>query len=203
MNLLLIVGDASAAALRPVAPAIAAWVKTGQPAPLIFSESEWLASADVFPIEIEDMREAHRLLGGRDPFESVRTERSDLRQELEREIRSKLLRLRTEYAAAAPSGKALGELLENSAGTFFVLFRAVARVVGKVPPAEPAALVAEVAAAAGMDPAAFDWVLGRLAGRKVPALAPYDPAGGRYMDAIERLARFVDQMGLAGQGTNG
>jgi len=41
-------------------PVFAEWIRKGETAPLIFSEAEWQASADVFPIEIEDMRDAHR-----------------------------------------------------------------------------------------------------------------------------------------------
>ncbi len=194
INLLLIVRDASVAALHAATPVVAEWTKAGQPPPLIFSEAEWRASTDVFPIEIEDMRDAHRVLAGRDPFDRVATRRGALRTELEHEVRGKVLRLRTEYAAAAADGKSLGRLLVHSAGTFFVLFRAFLRLTGGVPPAGHDALVRETAAAAGLDAAVFDWVLAALDGKNPPALAAYDPIAGRYVDAIEKLADFVDKM---------
>jgi len=194
LNLLLIVKDASVAALHAATPAIAEWARGGQPPPLIFAEAEWSGSTDVFPIELEDMRDAHRVLAGRDPFGAVATRRAELRLELEREIRGKVLRLRTEYAAAAADGKALGRLLVHSAGTFFVLFRAVLRLGGGVPPAEHGALVRETAAAAGLDAAAFEWVLAALEGRRAAELAPYDPVAGRYVDQMEQLAEYVDRM---------
>jgi len=193
LNVLIILRDASDEALRPAATVLADWTKAGEPAPLVFSEAEWRASADVFPIEIEDMREAHRLLRGPDVFAGLQTSRSDLRQELEREVRGKLLRLRTEYAAAAPSGKALGRLLLGSASTFLTLLRAALRLAGRVPPRGPGELVRAAADVAGMDAAAFEWVVGRLEGKAMPALEPFDPAAGRYVDAMERLARFVDE----------
>jgi predicted nucleotidyltransferase len=193
LNVLIVVRDASAAALRPVVPVLADWTKAGEPAPLVFSEAEWTASTDVFPIEIEDMRSAHRHLRGRDVFEGLTTTSADLRQELEREVRGKLLHLRTEYAAAAGDGKALGKLLLASAGTFLTLLRATLRLAGRVPPAEPAALVEAAAEVAGMDAGAFGWIVGRLAGQAMPALEPFDPIGVRYVDAIERLVRFVDE----------
>ncbi|MEJ2237521.1 MAG: hypothetical protein P8X82_04425 [Gemmatimonadales bacterium] len=61
---LMIVRDASPEALRPIGAHITSWSKKGNPPPLIFSEMEWRSSADVFPIEIEDMREAHILVSG-------------------------------------------------------------------------------------------------------------------------------------------
>ena len=194
LNLLLIVKDASVTALHAATPLVAEWARGGQPPPLIFAEAEWLGSTDVLPIEIEDMRDAHRVLAGRDPLAGMATRRSDLRTELEHEIRGKVLRLRTEYAAAAADGKALGRLLVHSAGTFFVLFRACLRLGGGAPPADHGALVRETAAAAGLDATAFDWVLAALAGKPPADLAPYDPIAGKYVDQMEKLADYVDKL---------
>ena len=41
--------------------------------------------------------------------------------------------------------------------------------------------------------AAFDWVVGKIAGRTVQALKPYDDIGARYVDELEKLADFVDR----------
>lgn len=194
INLLLIVKDASVAALHAATPVVAEWARGGQPPPLMFSDAEWRGSTDVFPIEIEDVRGAHRVLAGRDPFDGVATRRGDLRIELEHEVRGKVLRLRTEYAAAAADGKALGRLLAHSASTFFVLFRAFLRLTGGVPPTAHAALAKETAAAAGLDASAFDWVLAELDGKNPPPLAAYDPVAGRYVDTMQKLADFVDKM---------
>lgn len=198
-NLLVVVKDASTVALRPIAEVLAAWTKAKGTAPLIFGEAEWRASADVFPIEIEDMRGAHTLLAGRDPFEGIETTRSDFRRQLEREVRGKLLRLRAEYAAAAPSGKALEALLCGSAGTFLILFRAALRLARRTPPTDAAGLAAEAAAVTGFDRGSLGWVLERLAGRKVPGLSAFDPAAGRYLQAAERLAAYVDGIEIESQ----
>lgn len=195
LNLLVVLQDASPAALRPAGAAIAQWARSGEPPPLIFSEQEWRSATDVFPIEIEDMRAAHRLLRGRDPFAGLATTRPDLRQQLEREIRGKLLHLRAEYAAAEADGRALSGLLEGVTPTFFVLFRALLRLLGRDAPTERRALVRETADAAGFDAAAFDWVLARLAGRKGDRLEAHDPRGAACVAALERLAAYIDGMG--------
>jgi hypothetical protein len=190
---LLIVADASPAALKAVEPSILEWTRKGYPPPLVFADEEWRRSTDVFPMEIEDMREAHEILLGADPFSGLVTTRADLRRELEREIRGKLLRLRTEFVAAAARGKALEDLLLDSAGTFFVIFRAVLRLTGHTPPQTPRALVQETAAVAGLDVKAFEWVIDKLVGHNVPSLKAHDPAGDRYVEQIEHLAQFVDR----------
>jgi hypothetical protein len=194
VNLLLILADAQPARLRAIGPAVHAWVKAGHPPPLIFSQPGWRGSTDVFPMEIEDMRQAHRVLRGQDPFAGLNTSPADLRQELEREALGKLLQLRAEYVASGPHPRALAALLVNSAATFFVLFRALLRLRGTAPPAAPADLVQAAARVAGFDPAAFDWVLDRIAGRKTRELEQFDPVAERYLAAVERLAQFVDEM---------
>jgi len=194
LNLFVIVRDASTAALRPVEAAVAQWLKRRDThPPVVVSEDEWRASADVFPIEVEDMREAHELLAGTDPFDGIQTSPTDLRHELERELRGKLLQLRAAYVAAAPDGKATTRLLLDSVGTFFVLMRALVRLVGGTPGADPETLVRQAAKTAGLDAGAFTWVVEKISGHTVQALRPYDPVGARYVDEIEKMARFVDR----------
>ncbi|KPJ92727.1 MAG: hypothetical protein AMS18_06775 [Gemmatimonas sp. SG8_17] len=197
---LLILRDAGPRDLRPIESHVNSWTRKKHPPPLIFTEREWRAATDVFPIEIEDMKEAHLLLRGANPLEGIETTRDDLRRELEREVRGKLLQLRAEFAAVASDGKALGTLLVASARTFFVLFRGVLRLVGLTPPPEPLDLVRDIGATTGIDPAAFSWILDKLSGRKVPDLKPHDLDGDRYLEQIERLASFVDSFDLTGSG---
>ncbi len=198
---LLILRDASPRSLRSIEAEIAHWTKKGHPPPLIFSERGWRGSADVFPIEIEDMREAHLLIRGDDPLATIETKREDLRRELEREIRGKLLQLRTEFTATASNGKALSTLLTDSVKTFFILFRAVLRLVGRTPPETARELVADTAEVSGFDAAAFQWVLARVSGEKTSPLNAYDPIGDRYLEQIEQLAHFVDSFDPADAST--
>jgi len=193
-NVLLVVRDASAAVLRRASPALSAWAKAGHPPPLIQTEADWAAAADVFPMEIEDIREAHVVLAGRAALAALTTTVDDQRRELERELRAKLIRLRAEYAVAAHDGKVLAELLVRALGTLLVLFRAALRLTGASAPADPTALVRAAAAAAGFDAAPFEWaVVARQAG-KVPALQPFDPVATGCLEGIERLVGYVDKL---------
>ena len=191
-NILLVLRQASAAALQRAAPALEAWARAGNPPPLIQSEADWRRSADVFPLEVEDIREAHRVLAGRDATTGVTTTRDHQRHELEREARGKLIRLRAEYTVAAHDGALLAELLARATATFLVLFRAALRLTGSAASSEPGALVRAAGAAAGFDPAPFGWAL--EARRKVPApaLKPRDPIAAGYLAAVERFVEWVD-----------
>jgi hypothetical protein len=194
INLLLVLRDASARALRDGAEALGRWARNGETPPLVFSEEEWRASADVFPLEIEDMREAHRVIRGSNPLTSLRTDRAQLRQQLEREIRGKLLHLRTEYAAVGGDAKALARLLENSVSTFLVFGRAMLKLKQAEAPQEAEALARETGKAAGFDPAPFLWALASRNGRAPRSLGALDPLAAQYVDAVEQLARVVNSL---------
>src|SRR5438132_6564268 len=81
VNTLLICDTVDDALFATLAPAMRAWTRAGHPAPLILTEREWRESADAFPIEYEDMRDAHRLLAGRDPWPGVHVDRGQLRRQ--------------------------------------------------------------------------------------------------------------------------
>jgi hypothetical protein len=190
-NVLLILSDASVDGLRLAAPALRAWTKAGYPPPLIHTPAEWAASADVYPLEVEDIREAHRVLAGADPVDGLVTRREDQARELEHQARGLLLHLRGHYAAAAEDGRALGALLTSTIGIVLVFCRAALRLSGRALPRDPAAVIAATGALAGFDPAPFTWAAdARREGRGT--LAPHDALGAGYLAAMERLVAFVN-----------
>lgn len=192
LNALIVVRDTSAAALRRAAPALQAWIRVAQAAPLIQSEADWAASADVFPIEIGEIQDAHRLLAGRDVVSGLATSRADVRRQLEHDVRGRLIRLRAEYAAEGDSRR-LGELLARATGTFLVLFRAALRLAGRPVPKDATAVVQGAGDLAGFAPSAFDWALAARRSAKAPSLKPDDTVAASYLAAIERFAGWVDK----------
>jgi predicted nucleotidyltransferase len=193
-NVLLVVGDASADALRRAAPALSAWMRVAKAPPLIQTADDWAASADVFPIEVEDIRDAHRLLAGRDVLQGVTTTRANLRLELEREARGKLIRLRAEYAAAAGDGKVLAELLVRALSTFLVFFRAGLRLAGRPLPSSDDQVMRAAAGVAGFDPDALGWALQARERVPAPSLKPFDPVAAGYLRAVEQYVQWIDRL---------
>lgn len=159
---------------RLAAP-VRAWTRAGHPAPLIFAEREWRESADAFPIEYEDIRAAHRLLAGRDPWQGIAVQREHVRRQLEHELMGKLVHLRQAYAAQWHDRKRLAETIRGSAAGFYAMLRAVLRLAGKTPPAASEALVREAGSVIGF-----------------PADGLMEPAA--YLNAVARTAAHVNRM---------
>jgi len=180
-----------------LAPVARAWTKSGHPAPLILTEREWRESADAFPIEYEDMREAHRLLAGRDPWPGIRVERDQLRRQLEQELMGKLVRLRQAYAALWAEPKRLAGVIVGSAPGFFTMLRALLRLAGQPVPAGPEMLVGAAATLIGFTAGDLAPLVRHAAGG--PALRlegkASDPVVAAYLAAVARTAEFVNQLG--------
>ena len=171
-----------------------AWTRAGHPAPLILTEREWRESADAFPIEYEDMRDAHRLLAGRDPWPGIQVDRGQLRRQLEHELMGKLVRLRQAYAALHEDSKQLARVVVGSAGGFFTMLRAVLRLAGRPVPASPVELVRSAAALAGFTADALAPLVQHAMGGPVPRLVKGDPLAAAYLAAVASTAAYVNRL---------
>src|SRR2546428_9306334 len=184
VNTLLICEAVDSALFDALAPVERAWTKAGDPAPLILTEREWRESADAFPIEYEDMREAHRLLAGRDPWPGIRVERGDVRRQLEHELMGKLVRLRQAYAALHEDPKQLARVIVGSAGGFFTMLRSVLRLAGRPTPASPAELVRSAGALIGFAADGLAPLVQHALGGPIPRLGKGDPLATAYLAAV-------------------
>lgn len=191
VNLLLVLESATPDVLAALATPFAFWARAHQPPPLLISRPEWRRSADVFPVEITDIRSAYTVLRGDDPLADVTVVRADLRTDLERDLRGRLLRLRQGYVALAADGGALAAMARHTAPSVIVLLRAVLVLAGaQVPPKRP-----DVATTAGLVvgfPAApLVDILGHL-GDSEWICTPDCFAG--YLAAVEATVRYVDHL---------
>jgi hypothetical protein len=192
VNTLLICDAVDQALLAALAPAMRDWTRAGHPAPLIFTEQEWRTSADAFPIEYADMRDASRLLAGRDPWPGVEVNRDHLRRQLEHELMGKLVRLRQAYAALADDPKQLARVIVGSAGGFFTMLRAVLRFAGRPAPASPAELVRSAAGLIGFPGDALAPLVAHATGGPVPRLEKGGALAAAYLAAVTQTAEYVN-----------
>ncbi|HTC23112.1 MAG TPA: nucleotidyltransferase domain-containing protein [Gemmatimonadales bacterium] len=194
INLMLIVERADPAELARLAPAFAAWRRTMPVLPLVLTRDEWLHGSDVFPIEICDLRAAHQVLRGPDLVSQVRADPGDLRRALEKEFRGKVLRLRQRYLAQGE--RKLGEWAGTTIPAIVVFLRCLLSLVGRPVPADPRTVIENAGALVGFDPAP---VLRVLACRGYPAARLTGPDFEGYLAAVERTARFTDELDLGDQ----
>lgn len=175
-TLLIVHGNGSDSELfARLAKPVRRWTGAGHPAPLILTEKEWRESADAFPIEYQDIRAAHRVLAGRDPWHGISVQRQDVRRQLEHELKGKLVHLRQVYAAYWNDSRKLAAIVRETRGGFLTMLRAVMRLAARTPPESAEALVRDAAA---------------LIGFSADGLS--EPAA--YLTAVTRTAEYVNRM---------
>jgi hypothetical protein len=123
INILCALAEVTPLQLRASEPVFRWWMNLGNPPPLMLSEHEVLTSTDCFAIEFHDIQQHHRILYGKDVVSQLNVDRKFYRAQVERELRAKMLRLRTKAASILSEKEALARLLADSLSTFFVLFR--------------------------------------------------------------------------------
>ena len=189
VNLMVVLDDASPAALARLTPAVASWHKKGLTPPLFIGRDEWGRAADVFPIEITDMRLAYRVLHGPDPIAGMTVDPSDLRRAIEAELRGKLVRLRQAYVRFGDTMPALGGFATSSVPSLLVLLRCTAVLLGRDPGTAPGDTVAALADLLGPDAE----VIAEIAAHRREKEWKCPPGVfARYLDVVRRAVDLVD-----------
>lgn len=123
VNTAIVLERVTTAALDALAPVVARWRKKGFALPLVVDAAYLRRACESFPMEIEDIRQRHRVILGADPFAGLTVERATLARELEQEAQGKLLRLRAFYLEHAGQPRRLEELMRDSLKSFLILLR--------------------------------------------------------------------------------
>jgi predicted nucleotidyltransferase len=197
INVMVLLDRLDVPILRRAAAPVRRWVEGGNPPPLFLSAEELRRSLDIFAIEYADIRDAHRVLHGDDPFASLRISDEHLRLQCERELKGALIQLREHLLLAGDDADAAGALLAGSLASLVVLFRTVARLTGGDAAADAESVVRAVAGRIDADAAPMLAALRARRGGEEFSPAPGGELVAGYVDAVARAVSFVDSLPTA------
>ena len=190
-NVLVLVDSLDAGPLLAASAAMKAW-SDDNPPPLTMTASEWQRSADIFAMEYADILERHKVLFGDLPL-NVKVDPAHLRLQLEHEAMGTLLQLRRAALAAGNDGKAQIELLDGASSTVMVIFRALLRLRGEVPPSDNVELAGKVAALTRADDEPFARVLRHKRGEAKLRAADASAVLAGYLAGMQAVVAWLDQ----------
>ena len=191
LNILCIVERAGSRELEQLHSTAEWWTRQGNPAPLIFTLDELRQSADVFAIELLDMKDNHRMLFGTDFLPHFEVSMRLHRLQVEREVRTNWLRLRQAVLAAPLKPKVHLGIMVSSNSAFCTLFRHALVALGQPKPANKREAVKAIAALTGGDPSAFVSILDLREGRLKEKNLDIEAALQTYLEFVEVVTNQV------------
>ena len=192
-NVLCLVHRLDVAALAALRPAIAWWREKGQPNPMVFTLEELRRSADVFAIELLDIKARHKVLTGTDHFAALDVPMELHRVEVERELRTNVIRLRSHFLAAGADPKKQMALMSESLSSFTTLFRHSLIALGQPAPESKREIFSAIGAHLNFSTASFVSVLeAREDSRKAAVLDVAETFRG-FLEGATRVADEVDR----------
>jgi predicted nucleotidyltransferase len=199
VNVMVLIDDIDPRSLTAVAPVAQRWLESGQRPPLLLEREQWRRSADVFAIELADMRDAHIPLFGADPISDGVTRKSDLRNQAEHELRGKLLQLQTGMLMTAAKPEALGGLLMSALPSFVTYLRALLRIKSLSVPGSTPDVIRSGLREVNAGPAAFLEIWEARQKKSVLKLGLQDALVNGYHSAAEATVACVDQLREVGE----
>lgn len=155
LNILCIVAQTDAAKLEALHEPVQWWIRRGQRPPLVFTLEELCNSADIFTIELMDMKWKHRILFGENVLADFSVPLHYHSLQVERELRINWLRLRQAVLAAPKKSKTYLELMTSSFSTFVALFRHALIALGEPRAETMREAIERIAKWATADPSGF------------------------------------------------
>jgi predicted nucleotidyltransferase len=98
--------------------------------PRVMTREEFISSADVFPLEYGDIKDAHEVLYGESEILNIDLSHAHLRYELEEKLRGAVGDIRYLLLASGGNEKILAKLLNLWAGLCGTIFRGLLRLKG-------------------------------------------------------------------------
>ena len=194
LNVLCILRDASADALKKLSPAATWWAKQKNPPPVILAASEVARDVEIFPIELLDIQRHHRLLSGENVIGQLQVPMGLHRIQLERELRTKLQLLRQRYAAIAGNQRQSVELMVNSLSGIVTLFRHAFLAAGTEPPPDRTHMIRAIARRAGFEETAFNHLFQLRRREKRAQDINAHVTFSAYVAAVEKVTELVSAL---------
>ena len=193
LNILCIVDRAGSSEIEDLHDVAEWWNKQGNPMPIVFTFDELHRSADIFAIEILDMKHRHRMLFGEDFLANLEVPMHLHHLQVERELRNKWLRLRQAVLEAPHKNRILLQIMLDSVSAFCALFRHALLALGQPLPHTKREAVEAIAAVTGADPSAFCAILDLRHGKKKKREIDIEESLHTYLEFVAVVTNEVDR----------
>ena len=196
LNFLVVLAEGAAGDLERILPAIPKWKKRSVATPLFMTKAFIRSSLDVYPVEFLNMKRHYQVVHGEDVLGDLAFDREAMRRQCERELKGKLMLLRTGFLETADRAQDLKRLMAGSITAFLSIFAALLDIKGRQIPGGRREVVTAVAEACGFDADPFLRCIDLREGKQDLSHRDLKAVFQPYAGEIEKLIAAVDGLNL-------
>lgn len=192
INFLVVLAEDDPGDLEKILPMIPKWKKRAVATPLLMTRAFIGSSVDVYPVEFLNMKRHYQVVHGEDALRDLVFEKRALRLQCERELKGKLMLLRTGFLEMAGKAENLQRLMAVSITAFLSVFNALLTLKDRELPHGRREIVEAVTAICGIDAAPFLRCIDLREGKKGLSLGDLKTLFRSYTTEIQKLIKAVD-----------
>jgi len=194
INFLVVVADNTPSEIGRCSKFMKRWRRKLITVPLFLTTQYIQRSLDTFPLEFMDMASSSEVLYGEDVLDDLDFDPVDVRGQCERELKGKLLHLRSEYLNLRGDTKGVMNLIERSLSTFRLLFAGLLFLKKADIPATTGDMIDAVTEEYELDDALFKKLMAVARGEVKVDEQEADRLFDLYVEELDKLADEIDTM---------
>lgn len=194
LNFLIVLTEEGIKGLDRAFKVVAKWHRRRVTTPLFMTQEYIATSRDTFPLEFLNIKRDYQVVWGKNPLAKLTIRKKQLRLQLEREVKGKLLQLREAYLASKGWKRNIAAVASQSLTAVLSIFQGILYLQGKEIPHQRGEVIRAIAGETGLAAAPFMQLLQvkegktKLRRKKMKALME------GYIEEVRRLAFWVDKM---------
>ena len=192
INLLVVLTEAGKDRLDAAFDKVKYWKKRGVVTPLVMTREFIETSLDSYPIEFLNMKNSHILVHGEDVLKDLVFKPADLRLQIEREIKGKIILLTQGYLETEGAARALRQLIRKSFTAFVSIFNALLFLKQGKAPQTRRETIKEVCNQFSLDTAVFERCSDIKEGKDKLASKEIINIFKNYLREVEKIGNIVD-----------
>jgi hypothetical protein len=194
INLLIVLTDAGLSRINAAFDTVKSWKKRKVATPLVMTKSFIETSLDSYPIEFLNMKNSHVPVYGEDVLANLAFQPADLRLQIERELKGKIILLRQGYLETEGSARQVKQLIRKSFTAFVSIFNALLYLKREKTPQSKQETIQEICDLFSMDAALFKQCSDIREGKDKLTGPEIIATFNKYLQEVEKISIIVDEL---------
>lgn len=194
INLLVVLTPEGTNRLEEAMETVKRWKKRKVAVPWVMTKHFIESSRDAYPIEFLNLKHNHILIYGENVLDTLAFRPDDLRLQIEKELKGKLILLREAYFETESHPKKLADLISRSITAFISIFKALVYLKQKTVPQQRRDAIKELAKIFAFDESVFLTCVDIKEETAKLSKAEVTDVFKRYIREVEKLCDIVDGM---------